>query len=302
MKRVLSATFCVLAISLAGCRVADKFPTTPLDPESRKFYQSARLIMSSEESKIFSRLQDAASRREFIEDFWAKRDPDPYTEGNEFKQEFEARVAYANKRFKEGGPGMNTDRGRIYIYMGPPDKFEEYPIHDDPEVRGPVLYWIYYEFELVIEFADERGDGQFRIRRTEGDFFRAMEGMKLGDVTSYNERKKRKFTDFELTYDSVKKEFVIVVPAKAFAFKTGQGLLKADLDLDLYIYGNDGKKVDRFQKSQSVERPESERGDAETLTFAVPYELQPGRYYVDAIIIGREESLTKSRKIFEIKF
>lgn len=301
MKRLVSGMFCVLVFSLAGCRIAEKFPTVPLDPESQKFYQSARLIMTSEESKIFNRLPDAASRKEFIIDFWAKRDPDPYTEANEFKQEFEARVAYANKRFMEGGPGMNTDRGRIYIYMGPPDKFEEFQTHDDSEVRGPILYWIYYNFDLLIEFADERGDGRYRIRRTEGDFFRAMEGMMLGDVTSYGENKKRKFYDFQLTYDSAKKEFVISVPAKAFAFETGQGLLKAELDFELYIYGNDGKKVDRFRTSQSLEKKEADLGSAKMLTFALPYDLKPGQYYVDAIVIGREESLTKSRKIFEIK-
>jgi len=301
MKLIVPGMYLVLALSLTGCRVKDITPTTPLDPESKKFYQSARLIMTSQENRMFNRLPDASSRQEFIVDFWAKRDPDPDTEVNEFKREFERRVDYSNKRFREGGLGMNTDRGRIYIYMGPPDKFEEYPTHNDPEIRGPILWWIYYEYELLIEFADVRADGQFKIQRTEGDFFRAMEGMKLGDLASYDENQKRKFYDFELTYDSVRKEFTVSVPVKAFAFKTGQGLLKADLDFELYIYGNDGKKVDLFRKSDSVEKREADLGDAKMLTFVLPYELKPGTYFVDVIVVSREDRPTKNRKIFEIK-
>ena len=57
-----------------------------LDPESEKFYQTARLIMTKEETKIFERLPDAASRKEFIADFWLKRDPDPDTPDNEYKK------------------------------------------------------------------------------------------------------------------------------------------------------------------------------------------------------------------------
>jgi GWxTD domain-containing protein len=85
---------------------------TKMDAESEKFYQLARLIMTSEESKIFKLLPDAEARKEFIKDFWDKRNPDPDSPTNTFKTEYEGRVAYANKHFREGGLGLNTDRGR----------------------------------------------------------------------------------------------------------------------------------------------------------------------------------------------
>jgi len=130
------------ALLLAGAVSAGPGPAAAkpkLDPESAKFYQTARLIMTKEEVKIFERLPDAGSRKEFIADFWLKRDPDPDTPDNAFQKEFEARVAFVNKRFnKEGGPGYNTDRGRVYILMGPPEKVEEFSPEVGASVRGEV--------------------------------------------------------------------------------------------------------------------------------------------------------------------
>ena len=59
-----------------------------------------------------------------------KRDPDPYSQENEFRQEFYQRIEEANRFFRsEGIPGWKTDRGRIYIFLGQPDKI------DNPFVR-----------------------------------------------------------------------------------------------------------------------------------------------------------------------
>ncbi|MGB7294788.1 MAG: GWxTD domain-containing protein [Candidatus Aminicenantales bacterium] len=87
-------------------------PKIVLDAESAAFYEHARLIMTSGERDMFTHITDAATRKEFIEDFWKKRDPDEYTEENEFKTEFYQRIEYANKRFKEGLP---VTAGRYYI-------------------------------------------------------------------------------------------------------------------------------------------------------------------------------------------
>jgi len=86
--RVVTA-LAVLAVFAAGALPA---AAEKLDPESQKFYRTARLIMNKEEAKIWDRLPDAESRKEFIADFWEKRDPNPDTPVNEYRQEFEARV------------------------------------------------------------------------------------------------------------------------------------------------------------------------------------------------------------------
>jgi len=61
-------------------------------------------------------------REEFIEKFWARRDPSPTTVRNEFKEEYFLRIEEANKLFKGGIAGWLQDRGRIYVLFGPPDE------------------------------------------------------------------------------------------------------------------------------------------------------------------------------------
>ncbi len=126
----------LVALILMSCGISGK---VALDPESRNFYETARLIMTKEEKDIFNHLPDRESRQEFIRDFWAKRDPDSDTEENEFKEEFYGRIEYANRYFREGIPGWKTDRGRIFIYLGPPDKIDQRLFINNPSVKG--LIW-----------------------------------------------------------------------------------------------------------------------------------------------------------------
>lgn len=72
-------------------------------------------IITSEEKKAFNALQTDEERENFIENFWQRRDPDPDTEVNEFREEYYERIRYANENFASGIPGWRTDRGRIYI-------------------------------------------------------------------------------------------------------------------------------------------------------------------------------------------
>src|SRR5436309_4804791 len=84
-------------------------------------------IITEEEKKVFKDLQTEEERENFIEQFWVRRDSDPRTSENEFKEEHYRRIAHANERFASGIPGWKTDRGRIYILYGPPDDVEKYP-------------------------------------------------------------------------------------------------------------------------------------------------------------------------------
>jgi len=59
-------------------------------------------------------------RAEFVADFWKRRDPTPETAANEFRSMYYTRHAVADKAFRAGIPGWMTDRGRIFILLGPP--------------------------------------------------------------------------------------------------------------------------------------------------------------------------------------
>lgn len=297
---------CVFAFGMINCGSAKKIS---LDPESSDFYETAYLIMSKAEKNIFHHLPDAESRKEFIQDFWSKRDPDPDTDENEFKEEFFARIDYANQHFAgEGPPGWKTERGRIYIYLGPPDRFEE--TFTDPQtgraLRGSWLIWIYYRYNLGVIFIDN-GTGQYTLNPMPydmgggliGNLNEAIEMAKLG-VSFVESKASDKFMDFDFQFDKEKKEIVISLSVKSVEFFAEEGLLKADFDFEFHVYEKDGLKSDRFKREKSFAEPENSVLEMKNIVFRFPYDLNPGKYYIDVVIIEKD-SMNKARKIFEIK-
>jgi GWxTD domain-containing protein len=91
----------------------------PIDPNSQKFLDLIRYIVTPQEERIF-REMPPEDRHEFVADFWKRRDPDPETAENEFRDIYYTRIARATKAFRAGIPGWMTDRGRIYVLLGPP--------------------------------------------------------------------------------------------------------------------------------------------------------------------------------------
>ena len=65
-----------------------------------------------------------AAKRNFLIQFWARRDPTPGTPRNEKREQFYGLIERANAKFTERGqtvrPGWRSDRGRIYIRNGEP--------------------------------------------------------------------------------------------------------------------------------------------------------------------------------------
>lgn len=294
----------VCALIIPSCGPSEK---VELDPEARSFYETARLIMSREEGDIFIHLPDAESRQEFIQDFWLKRDPDPGTEENEFKEEFFRRVEYASERFKEGMPGWKTDRGRIYIYFGDPDRIEQHPFVERPIEKGYKGYilWVYYRYELALEFLD-KGDGGYTLDPDPytggiyGNIFEAMERAKFGLVYT-DEVMKKKFLNFDLKFEKGKREIILSIPAKSLTFVEEEGLLKADFDFIFYVYEKGEGKKQTFEESRHFEGTEEQVLGLKHLTFSFSFEeLEPGKYYFDVVVIARPD-IGKARKIFGIK-
>jgi GWxTD domain-containing protein len=154
-------------------------------PELKKAYKDwlekdVTYVITDEERKAFKKLATDDERERFIEEFWRRRDPDPDTDENEFKEEYYERIAYANEHFSSGIPGWKTDRGRIWIMYGKPDERETHPMggnYDRPSYEGggntstyPFETWFYRYLPGVgsgveIEFVDPTGSGEYRIAR-----------------------------------------------------------------------------------------------------------------------------------------
>ena len=77
-----------------------------------------------------------AARPAFVDAVWAARTPHPGHPDNVFKNAFERRVAFADANFvvAEGTRGSMTDRGMVFVLLGPPSYVGRKPIRggDDP--------------------------------------------------------------------------------------------------------------------------------------------------------------------------
>ncbi len=135
-------------------------------------------IISDDEKAVFQKLATPEEKEAFIEQFWQRRNPDPTSSTNEFKEEHYRRIAYANDKFTSGDPGWMTDRGRIYIIHGKPDSIESRPdggVYNRPIEEGggttsvyPYEKWRYRYIEglgsnIELEFVDKSGTGKYEL-------------------------------------------------------------------------------------------------------------------------------------------
>jgi GWxTD domain-containing protein len=131
-------------------------------PFSRWLNEDVSYIITQQERDAWDRLQADDEREQFVEQFWARRDPTPGTDANEYREEHYRRIAYVNGRFGFADhAGWTTDRGRIYITYGPPDEIETH----SQEHREK---WFYRYIEgmgsnIIIEFVDPSGAGEYRM-------------------------------------------------------------------------------------------------------------------------------------------
>lgn len=88
-------------------------------------------LLSADERAAFSGLGSDTAAGRFVELFWARRDPDPGTRENTVREDFEARVAAADRQLGQGETrGSLTDRGRVLLLMGAPTRHWTAPLLD----------------------------------------------------------------------------------------------------------------------------------------------------------------------------
>lgn len=181
----------IATATLLGLAQDTKQSQDPMDkprnvkPELKKAYKDwlekdVTYVITDEERRAWKKLATDDEREKFIEEFWRRRDPDPDTDENEFKEEYYERIAYANENFASGIPGWKTDRGRVWIMYGKPDGRETHPTggnYDRPSYHGggstttyPFEIWFYRYLPGVgsgieIEFVDPTSTGEYRFAR-----------------------------------------------------------------------------------------------------------------------------------------
>jgi GWxTD domain-containing protein len=271
------------------------------DPFFKSFFEKTQMIMTKEEVEIYKRLPDRESKEEFIKEFWEIRDPDPGTEENENKTEFEDRLEYADTWFGVWNPrrgrarpgnedsarGWDSDRGRIYIVLGPPDTI----IYDGGELYrermisrpGGNSYeqWQYYRFQLTATFV-KQGTDQWMINAPSLDLMDAMELSKLDLVSGvFQEDMARRFK-FSLAYDSGKLE--IKIPVQRISFEETEDGLAAAFRIRVNVYQDD-EKIETLEEEKTWATTEEEIYERKQYIIEVPYVLPAaGSYLLDVIV------------------
>ncbi len=143
LPRGLRTPLASLFLFLAFCPVAPAQRKEKLAKNYREWLeQDVVYIITREEKDRFLKLTSDEARDKFINDFWEIRNPTPGAAVNTYKEEFYQRISFANSRFGVGSgtDGWRTDRGHIYIVLGPPQSKMTY--RNAANLR-PLEYWFY---------------------------------------------------------------------------------------------------------------------------------------------------------------
>lgn len=180
MKSRVFFTAAVL-VCLAATAVAD------LSRESIAFGQGPlQFLLTKEEAAQWKTLTTDAQAKAFVDLFWARRDPTPDTPRNEYREEIEARIAYADKTFnKEKMVGSMSDRGRTLIVFGAPKRVDrtslgqsrtstlstESSLQRDQRAVEGVQQWTYEAGDTKAVFGIPRVEFRFLDRSGRGEDF-----------------------------------------------------------------------------------------------------------------------------------
>lgn len=289
---------------LSGFCSKNYYSTKNLSPGEREFISEVRYIITKNEKKKFFSLVTEEERTIFIENFWKKRDPDLSTEENEFKTLYYGLIEEANHLFKdESKEGWLTDRGRVYILLGPPEhrRFRPGMVGAEAAARSwyhlPHERW-YYGFYLIV-FVDRMENGRFElsplssqhvatILRTSMDFKPTVGKEKI----PYNFAiKLNKEKDDQL-------ELQVNIPYENILFQQTENRFSATLTLHVDIFDSDDKKIQNFSKEYIVSLTEEElKAVKKPYVLKVPLTLNPGKYHLQTILGSKEDDIKTTKKI-----
>jgi len=197
-----------------------------LDSQYKKWLnEDVIYIISPEERRAFLHLSTNEEREQFIEAFWQRRNPDPDSPENTFKEEHYRRIAYANEHFASGIPGWKTDRGKIYIMWGPADEIDSHPTGGT---------W---------ERPMDQGGGETSTYPWETWRYRYLEGM--GENVELEFVDPSSTGEYHLTMDPSEKDALLMVPGAGLTLAESMGL---------------ASKAQRFSNTDGTHMAEGEFG------------------------------------------
>lgn len=120
------------------------------------------MVSIIESENAFNKLlKQNLNSEELLRQYWKSKDPTPQSSFNELMEVFYDRVDYAESNFRNlsGTSGAKSDRGKIYIQNGPPDRIDR-GVNSDGKITET---WFYENPKRIFVFVDRRGDGSFKL-------------------------------------------------------------------------------------------------------------------------------------------
>ena len=267
-----------------------------LSPENEEFLSKVRYIITSEERKIFLELPPE-ERKEFREEFWKRRDTEPETELNEYKEQYLKRIDEADKLFRGGKPGWLQDRGRIYVLLGPPDQRLTYPM--GKTLRDlPHEIWYYGLYPII--FVDYHRNGDYELA--------PLSARHIADINEAQLREQRKFKTEKAFFDfdlEIKKGpeneifFHVEVPYKNIWFVAKEDRLETTLELSIEVLNSENQEVWQHKEEYEISVAEEKVQKGESYLIKIPVALEKGKYTINIVLFNKtgEEKIEKKAEV-----
>jgi GWxTD domain-containing protein len=117
-----------------------RMPPNSEEPAGSRWAEGpVQWIMTPDEKRRWQEMSPGADYQEFVDRFWESRNPQPGNPDNVFKTTFERRAAFADAHFlqTEETRGSLTDRGMVFILMGPPTYAGKKPLRTGEDTNDP---------------------------------------------------------------------------------------------------------------------------------------------------------------------
>jgi GWxTD domain-containing protein len=136
-----------------------------------KAIEELRYVATDAEMDSIENARTLDERMKRFVAFWNKRNPNPSSDRNPLMDEYYRRIQYADKEFTHYIEGWKTDRGMVYIRLGPPESIERHPFEMNSK---PYEIWYYYQLDRECIFVDYSGFGDYRLQNPSPDLFRGL--------------------------------------------------------------------------------------------------------------------------------
>lgn len=271
-----------------------------LSPGDREFVAQVRYIINRAERKRYVSIPPE-ERPAFRRDFWKRRDPSPETDRNEYREAYYQRVAMANRLFRsEGREGWLTERGRVFVLLGEPDRRDVYPTGYS-FYEPPVEVWHYGFFPII--FVDRFKQGKYEMMQANAYYLNALTKAQIV-LNLPQEGLAQTEMDFILKPKAAGKgklNLHMVVPYKLLIFSKAGEYYKAGLVVEATLKKQDETEVWTGKKSYSLSVKEEQLGDLAAgykIDMAADTDLA-GTFILTVRVSNREEEKVaeKSMKI-----